>query len=85
MVRELERIGRSEINFEISYFYDDMWTFRLGDDLNGFTYEEGFKSFQAGLNELIRKIIIQFPNSEYIKMLKKRCDSVFHGLDLFRR
>lgn len=84
MIRELERIAKSEINFSISCFYDDGWRFQLGDELNGFTFMDSFTTIRAGVNELIRQIIKQYPNSEYIKDLHKRCDSVFHGLDLFR-
>lgn len=32
LINELYRIGRSEINFSISYFYDDIWIFKLGED-----------------------------------------------------
>ena len=83
IVKELERIGKSEINFSISYFYDSIWIFKLGDDLNGFTYEETFSSIEKGMNELIQEIIKQFPNSDYIQKLKKRSYSIFHGLDFF--
>ena len=82
-INELNRIGKSEINFSISYFYDNCWTFRLGDELNGFTYEKTHSSFQAGVNGLIQEIIVQFPHSDYIAQLKKRSTYVFHGLDLF--
>ena len=84
MIRELERIAKSEINFSISYFYDNCWRFKLGDDLNGFTWTADYTSIRRGINALVQEIIRQFPTSEYIKDLHKRCDSVFQGLDLFR-
>ncbi|KKN76304.1 hypothetical protein LCGC14_0371560 [marine sediment metagenome] len=83
LIRELMRIGKNEINFSISYFYDDIWIFKLGDDLNSFTWEESFKNIVSGVNNLIYEIIKQFPDSDYVKELKKRSDSVFQGLDFF--
>lgn len=81
---ELKRIGRSEINFSISYFFDDCWQVRLGDDLNGFTHESSYDSIERSVNKLIQEIIKQFPTSNYVNTLRKRSDSVFHGLDLFK-
>lgn len=72
IINELKRIGESEINFSISYFYDGIWIFKLGDRLNGWTYEDSFNSIESGMNHLIQEIIKQFPNSDYIKMLRKR-------------
>ena len=83
IIKELKRIGESEINFSISYFYDSTWIFKLGDDLNGFSYEESFTSIEDGMNHLIQEIIKQFPNSDYIKRLKKRSNSIFLGLHFF--
>ncbi len=84
LVNELKRIGRSEINFSISYFFDDCWQIRLGDDLNGFTHESSYNSIERAVNKLIQEIIKQFPKSDYIKELHKRSDSIFHGLDFFK-
>lgn len=83
IIAELKRIGKSEINFSISYFYDEQWEFRLGDELNGYTYLASFHSIESGMNHLIQEIIKQFPDSDYIKQLKKRSYSIFHGLDFF--
>lgn len=83
IINELKRIGASEINFSISYFYDGCWQVRLGDDLNGFIYESSFGSFERAINKLIFEIIKKYPNSDYIKQLKKRCSTVFQGLPLF--
>ena len=84
LVNELKRIGRSEINWSISYFYDDCWQVRLGDDLNGFTWEVSFGSIERAVNKLIQEIIKQFPNSEYVKELHKRSSTIFRGLDFFK-
>jgi len=84
IIPELKRIGKSEINFSISYFYDNQWIFKLGDDLNGITYEESFSSIEGGMNALIQKIIIQFPGSDYIKRLRERSNAIFHGYNFFQ-
>jgi len=84
LIRELMRIGKSEINFSISYFYDDMWIFKLGDELNGFIWDESFKDIVSGVNRLIKEVIKQYPDSDYVKDLKSRCSSVFEGLDYLR-
>ena len=83
IIRELERIGKSEINFSINYFYDNCWRFKLGDDSNGYTYDETFDSIESGMNGLIQEIIKQFPDSSYIKRLHQRSESIFHGLHFF--
>ncbi|KKK62130.1 hypothetical protein LCGC14_3007440 [marine sediment metagenome] len=83
IINELKRIGKSEINWSISYFYDNCWQVRLGDDLNGFTWEASFDSFEKAVNKLIQEIIRKFPDSDYIKQLHKRSSSVFQGLDFF--
>lgn len=83
IINELKRIGKNEINFSISYFYDDCWQIRLGDDLNGFTYEASFGSIERAINKLIQEVIKQYPNSNYIKELHERSSTIFHGLDFF--
>lgn len=82
---ELERIGKSEINFTIGYFSDSIWLFKLGDDLNGYTWEKSFQSFREGMNGLIDAVISQFPDSDYVIFLHKRCSSVFNDLPMFQR
>ena len=72
IIDELKRIGESEINFSISYFYDSTWIFKLGDDLNGFIYEESFPSIEEGVEYLIQEIVKQYPNSDYIKKRGKK-------------
>ena len=84
IVNELKRIGESEINFSISYFYDSCWQVRLGDDLNGFTWEESYGSIERAINKLIQEIIKKFPDSDYIRQLHKRSASIFQGLDFFK-
>ena len=84
IVNELKRIGESEINFSISYFYDATWIFKLGDDLNGFTYEESFTSIEDGMNHLIQEIIKQYPDSDYVKRLRERSNSIFQRLHFFK-
>ena len=37
---KLQSIQDREINFSISCFYDNLWTIKLGDEINGFLIEE---------------------------------------------
>lgn len=84
IINELKRIGKSEINFSISYFYDNQWIFKLGDDLNGYTYEASSSSIEKGMNELLYTIIKEYPNSEYTVDLKNRVPSIIHYYKVFK-
>lgn len=83
IINELEAIKESEINFTIEHFYDAGWAFKLGDVMNGYTWDNNFSSFIQGVNSLIFEILNQYPDSEYTKNMRKRRDSVFYGLPSF--
>jgi len=72
IIRELKQIGESEINFSIGYFFDSIWIMKLGDDMNGYKWENSFSSIEDGMNALIGAILKIYPTSDYaIKKLKR--------------
>ena len=72
IIRELKEIGNSEINFTFGYFFDNIWTVKLGDDMNGFKWEGSDLSIEQAMNKLIGAIIKEYPTSDYVKRLHKR-------------
>lgn len=53
----------SEINFEISTFWDGGFTAKLGDEQNGFKAERICKSMMEAAEFLEREALIYFPHS----------------------
>ena len=71
--RELERLYDSEINAEISSFWDGGWTVKLGDKMNGFHFygENTCYTFEDIIEELRDLAEEHFPNSTYVKNLNR--------------
>ena len=57
----------SEINGEISSFYDDVWGVKIGDRLNGYKAEATFNSFPQAMRWLRDKALELYPDSEFAK------------------
>jgi hypothetical protein len=57
----------SEINGEISWFYDGVWGAKIGDRLNGYTAEGTFNSFPQAMRWLRDKALELYPDSEFAK------------------
>jgi len=81
-MKELQRIYDSEINFEISCFWDGGFIFKLGDEQNGYVITKGFSCplysgcvFRQGVEWLINQVMRYYPDSEYaqerIKIINK--------------
>lgn len=70
MEHELKKIYDSEINIEISCFWDSGWQVRIGDSINGYKYPDWdcceLDEVIPALQELIKK---HYPESEYAKSL----------------
>ena len=61
----LQRLYDSEINFEVSGFYDAGFDVRLGDHLNGFLAEgkvETWAEVEAWLRD---QVLAHFPDSKF--------------------
>lgn len=63
-VDTLQILAECEINFLISYFYDQGYTFKLGDELNGFLDDGLFEDFEEGAKWLWNSAQKHFPEAE---------------------
>lgn len=71
MEKIFQKVYDSEINFEISCFFDTGFKIRLGDKVNGFKGEcevENWSEISKALHNLIIK---HLPDSEYSKKYKE--------------
>ena len=66
---ELQKIYDSEINVEISWFWDSGVTIKLGDPLNGYRAQTEVGTMAGILPWLQRAIAKHYPDSTYIKSL----------------
>src|SRR5579872_2522163 len=66
---ELQKIYDSEINVEISWFWDGGMNLRLGDEMNGFLAEETVPSVAEIIPWLQEAIAQFFPESAYANSL----------------
>lgn len=68
--RELKKLYDSEINVQISSFWDGGWYVQLGDEINGFQKPDWdgceLKELVPAIRELAKKY---YPNSQYVKHL----------------
>lgn len=60
-----QRLYDSEINFSICCFWDDGFTVKLGDDMNGFCAETQVRTFADALTWLDQEARKQYPTSLY--------------------
>ncbi len=58
----------SEINFSLSCFWDNQWTVKIGDEMNGFKAEGNCFSFSESLAWLDTTARRLYPNSGYAKL-----------------
>jgi hypothetical protein len=61
----LQRLYDSEINFEVSAFYDAGFDVRLGDALNGFLAEGKVKTWAEAEAWLRDQAMAHFPDSKF--------------------
>ena len=69
LATELQRIYDSEINVEISWFWDGGIDLRLGDEMNGYLAEENVSSVDEIVLWLQEAIAHFYPNSTYASFL----------------
>lgn len=62
---ELQALYDSEINFEISTFWDAGFKWKLGDESNGFEAEGEARTMREAVEELVSAARIKFPNSAF--------------------
>jgi hypothetical protein len=61
----LQRLYNSEINFEVSAFYDAGFDVRLGDHLNGFLVEGKAETWADAEAWLREQALAHFPDSKF--------------------
>ncbi len=60
----------SEINGEVAWFYDQTWTVKLGDPLNGYDEEAVVGSPQEAAEWLRAAAVKLYPSSEFAKLYR---------------
>lgn len=69
MIRDIlaamQELYDSEINCQISSFWDTGYTAKLGDEMNGFVDSRGFETIEDAMNWLVHRAIEIYPDSEY--------------------
>jgi hypothetical protein len=62
-----QRLYDSEINFEVSVFYDAGFDVRLGDALNGFLAQRKVGTWAEAEAWLHEQALVHYPDSEFAK------------------
>jgi hypothetical protein len=60
-------LHNSEINGEVSWFFDDAWTVKLGDAHNGYKAEAVVESPEAAAEWLRANAVRLYPDSEFAR------------------
>lgn len=66
---ELQALYDSEINFNISTFWDAGFQWKLGDESNGFKAEGEEATIKEAVAELVKAARKHYPESEFAKGL----------------
>ena len=66
LIKELQKIYDSEINFFISTFWDGGFSVKLGDEMNGFKAETTTPTIESAIEWLISSIMFFYPKSLYV-------------------
>jgi hypothetical protein len=64
----LQLLYDSEINFELSSFWDGGFIWKLGDSANGYPAEGRAASVSEAISQLQSAAITHFPQSEFAKL-----------------
>ncbi len=67
----LQMLYDSEINFELSCFWDAGFTWRLGDSANGYAAEGNTRTIEEALTQLTDAALTHFPESEFAKKVER--------------
>jgi hypothetical protein len=66
----LQMLYDSEINFELSTFWDEGFRWKLGDRMNGFPAEGCADTFVEACEQLKEAAIRHFPESEFAQKIR---------------
>ena len=61
----------SEINGEVSWFFDGVWRVRLGDAMNGYDAEAVVSSASEAAEWLRANAVRRYPASEFAKLFPR--------------
>lgn len=64
---DLQKLYDSEINFEISTFWDGGFDWRLGDTMNGYVAEGIERTIAGAVKALADAAVANFPDSAFAK------------------
>jgi hypothetical protein len=62
---KLQALYESETNFATSTFCEARFTWKLGDDMNGFVAEGEAKTMHQAVAELVAAALCKFPDSVF--------------------
>ena len=65
---QLQALYDSKINFQISAFYDEGITWKLGDEVNGFKAEGQARTMKIAVLDLVQAAMRLYPESEFSAM-----------------
>ena len=65
---QLQALYDSEINFQISAFHDEGFTWKLGDELNGFKTQGKARTIRIAVLDLINAVLRTYPESEFSEL-----------------
>ena len=65
---QLQALYDSEINFQISAFYDDGFTWKLGDESNGIKAQGKARTIKIAVLDLVNAALRAYPDSEFSVM-----------------
>jgi len=68
----LQELYDSEINFQISTFWDSGFDWKLGDNLNGFVDGGNEDSFNEAIESLVNAAVRHFPKSKFAIEFRKQ-------------
>lgn len=64
----LQALYDSEINFQISSFYDEGFSWKLGDEMNGFKAQGKARTMKIAVLDLVQAAMRLYPDSEFSVM-----------------
>ena len=62
---QLQALYDSEINFQISSFYDEGFQWKLGDEMNGFKAQGKARTIKIAVLDLVNAALRVYPKSEF--------------------
>lgn len=68
---ELQALYDSEINFSISTFWDCGFTWKLGDEMNGFDADGEARTLKEAVEQLVAAARLKYPDSVFAKGVKE--------------